>query len=174
MDNENQTFQDYRVLGSKVTKSINAEKLASLHLVADSSISKENVLAFLEGMSLENYQYLQFKTDKSKKNPLSELTVNATSIAQSDLTELENVVEATCFSRDIVNEPVITLNAVELAKRFVEVGKIAGFETRVLSKKEIEEHKMGGLLGVNLGSIDDPTFSTVSYTHLTLPTIYSV
>ncbi len=163
VDNENQTFQDYRVLGSKVTKSINAEKLASLHLVADSSISKENVLAFLEGMSLENYQYLQFKTDKSKKNPLSELTVNATSIAQSDLTELENVVEATCFSRDIVNEPVITLNAVELAKRFVEVGKIAGFETRVLSKKEIEEHKMGGLLGVNLGSIDDPTFSIMTY-----------
>ena len=162
-DSENQTYQDYRVLGSKVTKAVNAEKLASLHLLVDSSISKENVLAFCEGMSLENYQYLQFKTDKSKKNPLSELTVNVSTVDQTDLTELENVIEATCFSRDIVNEPVITLNAVELAKRFVEVGKIAGFETRVLSKKEIEEHKMGGLLGVNLGSIDDPTFSIMTY-----------
>lgn len=162
-DTVNQTFQDYRVLGSKVTKAVNAEKLESLHVVADVSISKENVLAFIEGMSLENYQYLLFKTDKSKKNPLSELTVNVSSVEQSDLTELENVVEATCFSRDIVNEPVITLNAVELAKRFVEVGKIAGFETQVLSKKEIEEHKMGGLLGVNLGSIDDPSFSIMTY-----------
>ena len=162
-DTENQTFQDYRVLGSTVTKAVNGEKLESLHVVADSSISKENVLAFLEGMSLENYQYLQFKTDKSKKNPLSEVTVNVTSVEQSDLTELENIVEATCFSRDIVNEPVITLNAVELAKRFVEVGKIAGFETQVLSKKEIEEHNMGGLLGVNLGSIDDPSFSIMTY-----------
>lgn len=159
----NQTLQDYRVLGSKLTQSINEEKLEALQIVADSAISKENVIAFLEGMCLENYQYLLFKTDKSKKNSLTTLYVKVASIAQEDLTELENIIEATCFARDIVNEPVITLNAVELANRFVAVGKKAGFETRVLSKQEIEEHKMGGLLGVNLGSIDDPTFSIMTY-----------
>lgn len=159
----NQTLQDYRVLGSKLTQSINEEKLETLQIVADSAISKENVIAFLEGMCLENYQYLLFKTDKSKKNTLTTLYVKVASIAQEDLTELENIIEATCFARDIVNEPVITLNAVELANRFVAVGKKAGFETRVLSKQEIEEHKMGGLLGVNLGSIDDPTFSIMTY-----------
>lgn len=162
-DTTNQTFQDYRVLGSKLTKAINTEKLESLTVVSDSSISKENVLAFLEGMSLENYQYLQFKTDEKKKNSLSSLNVNIDGIGQNELTELENVIEATCFSRDIVNEPVITLNAVELANRFVKVGKIAGFETQVLSKKEIEDLNMGGLLGVNLGSIDDPSFSIMTY-----------
>lgn len=162
-DSSNQTLQDFRVLGSKATKAVNAEKLESLTVMADASISTENVLAFLEGMCLENYQYLLFKTDKTKKNSLSALHVNVPGVSQENLTELENVVEATCFSRDIVNEPVITLNAVELAKRFVEIGKKAGFETRVFSKKEIEEHKMGGLLGVNLGSIDDPTFTIMTY-----------
>jgi leucyl aminopeptidase len=159
----NQTLQDFRVLGSSITKAVNAEKLDSLTLLADASISNENVLAFIEGMALENYQYLLFKTDKKKKNSLTSLAVNVSGISQENLTELENVNEATCFSRDIVNEPVITLNAVELAKRFVEIGKKGGFETRVLSKKEIEEHKMGGLLGVNLGSIDDPTFTIMTY-----------
>lgn len=159
----NQTYQDYRALGSTLTKSINSEKLDVLQVVADSSITKENVVAFLEGMSLENYQYLLFKTDKSKKNPLTTLEVNVNGISQNDLTELENIVEATCFSRDLVNEPVITLNAVELAKRFVKAGEIAGFHTQVLSKKEIEDLNMGGLLGVNLGSIDDPTFSIMTY-----------
>ncbi len=162
-DSANQAFQDYRVLGSKLTKSANAEKIGSVTLLADSSISKENILAFAEGMTLENYQYLLFKTDKTKKNSLTTLNVNVTGISQKDLTEIENICEATCFSRDIVNEPVITLNAVELAKRFVAVGKIAGFKTKVLSKKEIEKLKMGGLLGVNLGSIDDPTFTIMTY-----------
>ena len=162
-DTQNQTLQDFRVLGSKITKAVNAEKLASLTVLADENISTENVLAFLEGMSLENYQYLQFKTDKKKENSLKSVEVMVKGLSQDDLTELENVVEATCFSRDIVNEPVITLNAVELANRFVKIGKIAGFETQVLSKKEIEDLNMGGLLGVNLGSIDDPTFTIMTY-----------
>ena len=63
-DTTNQSFQDYRVLGSQITKAVNAEKLESLTVLADSDISKESVMAFLEGMCLENYQYLQFKTDK--------------------------------------------------------------------------------------------------------------
>jgi leucyl aminopeptidase len=125
----NQTLQDYRVLGSSITKAVNAEKLNSVSVIADSAISEENVLAFLEGMSLENYQYLLFKTDKEKKNSLE--LVEVLGVSQEALTELENIVQATCFSRDIVNEPVITLNAVELAKRFVEIGKIGGFETQV-------------------------------------------
>jgi leucyl aminopeptidase len=162
-ESANQTLQDFRVLGSSATKAVNAEKLETLTVLADASIATENVMAFLEGMCLENYQYLLFKTDKKKKNSLTSLAVNVAGVSQENLTELENVVEATCFSRDIVNEPVITLNAVELANRFVEIGKKGGFETRVLSKKEIEEHKMGGLLGVNLGSIDDPTFTIMTY-----------
>jgi leucyl aminopeptidase len=160
-DTDNQTLQDFRVLGSSVTKAINAEKLNSVSVIADKEISNENVLAFLEGMSLENYQYLLFKTDKEKKNTLE--LAEVVGINQDDLTELENIIKATCFSRDIVNEPVITLNAIELANRFVEIGKDAGFDTKVLSKKQIEKLKMGGLLGVNLGSIDDPTFTIMTY-----------
>lgn len=162
-DSANQMMQDFRVLGSTVTKAVNAEKLESLTLVADPFMTAQNILAFVEGMCLENYQYLEFKTDKKKKNSLTTLNVNIAGIEQKHLTELENIVTATCFSRDIVNEPVISLNAVELSKRFIEIGEKAGFETRVLSKKEIEDHNMGGLLGVNLGSIDDPTFSIMTY-----------
>ena len=160
-DTANQTLQDFRVLGSSITKAVNTEKLESLTLISDSDISEANILAFIEGMSLENYQYLQFKTDKTKKNTFTSL--NVIGVSQESLTELQNVIEATCFSRDIVNEPVITLNATALANRFVEIGKKAGFETQVLSKKEIEDLNMGGLLGVNLGSIDDPTFSIMTY-----------
>lgn len=160
-DTANQSMQDYRVLGSKITKAINAEKLTTVTVIADPAIATDNVLAFAEGMSLENYQFLNFKTDKKGKNAFE--TANFLGVEQALLTEVQNVVKATCFSRSIVNEPVISLNAVELGKRFIEIGKDAGFETQVLSKKEIEDHKMGGLLGVNLGSIDDPSFSIMTY-----------
>jgi hypothetical protein len=45
----------------------------------------------------------------------------------------------------------------------VKAGKEAGFQTQVLNKKQIEALKMGGLLGVNKGSIDPPTFTIMEY-----------
>ena len=41
--------------------------------------------------------------------------------------------------------------------------KIAAFKTIIFNKKKIESLKMGGLLAVNKGSIDEPTFSIMEY-----------
>jgi leucyl aminopeptidase len=43
------------------------------------------------------------------------------------------------------------------------MGKDAGFEVEVLNKAKITALKMGGLLAVNLGSIDPPTFTIMEY-----------
>jgi leucyl aminopeptidase len=45
------------------------------------------------------------------------------------------------------------------------MGKEAGFSVEVLNKSKIESLKMGGLLGVNKGSVDPPTFSIMHYKH---------
>jgi leucyl aminopeptidase len=42
-------------------------------------------------------------------------------------------------------------------------GKASGFKVEVLSKNQIEALNMGGLLGVNKGSIDPPTFTIMEY-----------
>jgi leucyl aminopeptidase len=55
------------------------------------------------------------------------------------------------------------LNAVQLADAFVKAGKEANFKTTVFNKKKIEELGMGGLLSVNQGSIDPPTFTIMEY-----------
>jgi leucyl aminopeptidase len=72
-------------------------------------------------------------------------------------------VDATLKARDLVNEPVNFLNAVQLAKEAEKLGKAAGFKTEVLDKKKIQSLKMGGLISVNLGSIDPPTFTIMEY-----------
>ena len=43
------------------------------------------------------------------------------------------------------------------------MGKEAGFSVTVLDKEEITKMKMGGLLSVNLGSIEPPTFTIMEY-----------
>jgi leucyl aminopeptidase len=55
------------------------------------------------------------------------------------------------------------LNAIQLGKEFEKMGKAAGFKVEVLNKAKIQALKMGGLLAVNLGSIDPPTFTIMEY-----------
>jgi leucyl aminopeptidase len=43
------------------------------------------------------------------------------------------------------------------------MGKQAGIEVNVLNKKQIESLKMGGLIGVNKGSVNPPTFTVMEY-----------
>jgi len=43
------------------------------------------------------------------------------------------------------------------------MGKHAGFSVEVLNKAKIKQLKMGGLLAVNAGSVDEPTFSIMEY-----------
>ncbi len=55
------------------------------------------------------------------------------------------------------------LTATQLAKEFQHLGKDAGFRVEVLDKSKIKALKMGGLLAVNRGSVDPPTFSIMEY-----------
>lgn len=153
-------LEDVRRIGGKVTQSLNAEKIAK-SIVQNVAFEGDELMAFLEGMVLANYQFLKFKTDK-KKNSLANLSV-VSDLTQDNLDEIINVSEAVYFSRDMVNEPVISMNARGFSDQMIAGGEKAGYTTRVLSKAEIEELNMGGLLGVNLGSIDDPTFNILEW-----------
>src|SRR5690606_29478972 len=51
----------------------------------------------------------------------------------------------------------------QLSKEIQKVGKAAGFKVEVFDKKKIAALKMGGLLAVNRGSINPPTFNILEY-----------
>ena len=73
------------------------------------------------------------------------------------------MLKAVCKARDLVNEPLSFLTANQLALEFEKMGQDSGFGTEVFNKRKIEALKMGGLLAVNRGSIDPPTFTIMSY-----------
>lgn len=158
-----QTLEACRKAGTRVCGVLNAAKVESA-LIVDLTGNAENVLAFAEGLALANYQFLKYRADQKKAaNSLTAIGIQSKKIKAQDIERLKIVVDATCKARDLVNEPVNHLNAEELAQEFVKMGKEAGFKVEVFNKAKITALKMGGLLAVNRGSIDPPTFTIMEW-----------
>lgn len=156
-------LENYRVTGAKLTAIINEQKLHAVVLF-DADNKTEETLAFAEGLALANYQFLKYKKDPAKKlNSLNNINIFSKSIDEKDVDLLNIIIDGTCKARDLVNEPVAYLNAVKLAEEIELMGEKSGAKVEVLNKKKIESLKMGGLLAVNKGSVDPPTFSIIEW-----------
>jgi leucyl aminopeptidase len=156
-------LESVRCTGVRILQALNAAKNKA---VCISNETQEGALslAMAEGMALANYQFLKyFKDKKQKENSLKTIHIADKSTTAKAVDELQNVIEATYIARTLVNEPYSYLNAVQFGKEMTKVGKEAGFNVKVLNKKEIEAKKMGGLLAVNAGSVDAPTFTIMEY-----------
>ena len=153
----------YRTAGAKLLGVVNDNKLHRI-VIADTSKQSDESLAFAEGMALANYQFLKYKKDQSEKlNALNSIDVFSTGIKNATIDHLNIMIDATCRCRNLVNEPVAYLNAARFAEEIDAMGKHAGAKVEILNKKKIEALKMGGLLAVNKGSIDPPSFTIVEW-----------
>ena len=63
----------------------------------------------------------------------------------------------------MVNEPLSFLTAVQLSKEIKKFSKSSSYKLKVLNQKKIESLSMGGVLSVNKGSVNPPTFNIISY-----------
>ena len=117
-------------------------------------------LAFFEGLLLSDYQFDKYLKKKSRETAI-EYALKGKGEDRQD--EIKIIVAAVNSARDLVNEPVNALNAQGLADAFVNMGEAAGFKVEVFGEAQIESLKMGGLLAVNKGSQEPPTFSVLEY-----------
>ncbi|MCD6200444.1 MAG: leucyl aminopeptidase [Bacteroidales bacterium] len=134
--------------------------------VADRLKNGSFVLAFLEGLALSAYRFDKYLTGKNEKKDYvgpENIILISEQLSEDDLSELAGVICAVRYARDLVNEPVSWLNAVRLSEAFQRMGKKAGFRVEVFHKQKIESLRMGGLLAVNRGSIDPPTFTIMEW-----------
>lgn len=149
--------QNARKSANKLVEKANELKLKELTVNSNLEITP----AFVEAMLLSNYQFLKYYSEK-KVNSLQKVNL-LSKITNTELEEIINVSKATNHAKDLVNEPVSFLNANQLANEAKKLSKEAGYKIEVLSKSKIEALKMGGLLAVNKGSIDPPTFSILEW-----------
>lgn len=154
----NDDAEKMRVAGSEARKLMNK----SIKRVGVKSVGSQTA-SLLEGFLLTNYQFLKYFKDKDDRvNQLEEI-VTDTSVTDDQVSELLNTYEAVSWARDMVNEPVSFLNAEQFASEIGALSEKADFNVTVLEKTQIESLKMGGLLAVNQGSVDGPTFTIVEY-----------
>ncbi|MDO5608746.1 MAG: leucyl aminopeptidase family protein [Capnocytophaga sp.] len=125
-----------------------------------SVLSDVHTRMLVEGMLISNYQFLKYKT--FEKASFSDFSLYLPLPAE-DLYELDTLVQSVNVARNLVNEPVSTLNTIRFSEELLVLGNEFGFDVNVLNKQQITTLNMGGLLGVNAGSDVPPTFNILTW-----------
>ena len=160
-----------RKAGDNIAASLNAHKAIRVAIFDTGGMSGE-ALAIAEGMALGSYQFLKYKKDKEKENTLKEIEIYSGNLEEDGVpgnrnaprvTNLNILLDAVTRCRDLVNEPNSYLNATVFAGEVEKMAAESGAVVEVLHKQMIETLKMGGLLGVNKGSTEPPTFTVIEW-----------
>ena len=84
--------------------------------------------------------------------------------AESRHHDLLNIVNDAVYKcRDLINEPASYLTATVFSNEIEKLGKDCGAKVEVMNKKKLEALQMGGILGVNKGSHEPPTFTVMEW-----------
>jgi leucyl aminopeptidase len=163
--NADENLENFRKKANELFSEIKANKETEVLIIGE-GIDFQKVLAFAESLALSGYQFLKYfkEEDQTKKKQLlKQINIFHANAIELEISHLNNIIEAVFWARNMVNEPVIALNATQFAQQVKTLGKSSGLNIEVLDKKKIEALKMGGLLAVNKGSIDPPTFTVLEW-----------
>ena len=158
------TLEALRQAGHQLHAALKKEKTTAV-FIQNLSENPGADRALAEGLFLSAYQFAGYKTDEKSREaaPLAAITLVGDAATEAQITELQHLLEGVAFARDLVNAPLNKLNAQQLAERLAEAGDTAGYTTDILDLAKIESLRMGGLLAVNLGSPEPPTFSILEW-----------
>ena len=152
-----------RERGVQLFKCLEEKKvvLADVRMEAGSPVQ---FFAMLEGLMLASYQYLELFSEKSKKaNKLQEIRLMLPGELHDGYHEVEKIARAVHATRDLVNRPHSHQSASLFMEQIREQVSPLGVGVEVLEKKQIESLGMGGILGVNKGSLDPPAFGILTW-----------
>lgn len=152
----------YRKKGFELAGIARKEKLEKLQ-IGGSAGEVQFLLDLAEGLLLSLYDFNKYRSGGEDATNLKSISLVHEGLKKKAVQELEHIVEGTFYARNLVNEPAISLNAEKLSASLKKTGKEAGFKVEVLGKDKIKALKMGGLLSVNAGSVDPPTFNVLEY-----------
>lgn len=152
------TKEKFRVMGAKIRANLD-KKVEHLSFFGP----EDDLHHVIEGFMLASYQFLKhFKDGEERAYKLKAILVD-NEFNRSRINELQNMFAMVQWARDMVNEPASHLGAVRFAEAISELGQQVGINVKVLQKAQLESLKMGGLLAVNKGSIEPPTFTILEY-----------
>ena len=155
-----QCQEKLRRSAAKLMGMIRDLKLTEVAVTAEGTLPEE-VVAFLEGLNLADYRFDRYKAQPD--HHLAKVTVDQSFLSQAQLDANMRLWNRIFWCREWVNTPVADLCAANFAEELSDIAKDLGIECTVFDKKKIESLRMGGLLAVNKGSVDEPRFVVLEY-----------
>ena len=145
----------------KLIKRFETDRVSEV-VVCGAGTLPEEVAALLEGLSLADYSFDRYKS----KDPyhLQKVAVDAAYFKKDELEAMQRLWNRIYWCREWVNLPVQDLNAPAFADELASIAAdLEGVKCTVMDKRQIESLRMGGLLAVNRGSVDEPRFVVLEY-----------
>lgn len=159
-----EALEKARLAGHEAWKICHDHRIEEIALAED-GVERDFILAFCEGFLLSNYAFRKYKTPRRKFNDhrVKRLCLAKSAAPARAVSELNHLAGAVFLARDLVNEPLSYLTAVQYSRELRQAGKNAGFKVTVFGEEKIKSMKMGGILAVNKGSVQPATFNILEY-----------
>ena len=155
--------QAYRQASGWIYKTLSQNKLKSAAIDLSAAPQTPQVIqAVAEGFLLSHYNYDQLK-QKGKKEQVSEILLLTSSKANTALQSAGVLSSAVNFARYLGDTPSNLMTPSILADEIRKQARGSALQINVWNKEKIKKEKMGGLLGVSLGSSQEPRFISMEY-----------
>ena len=171
-DKSNVTPENYRQAATAALKKARQKKFFDIAFHMESAHGhfkkKEEIAqALSEGSHLGLYQFNDHMNKKKEKD-FSEIhflypAKGSIKSAKKAIEEGEILAGAVNFSKWLADKPGNYMTPSILAKETVKEAKGSKLKVTVWDKARIKKEKMGGLMGVSLGSSEDPRFIIMEY-----------
>ncbi len=119
--------------------------------------------AFAEGIDLGVYEFMAHKSNGATSKVRSVALVGSGKRISAALDRGQAIARGVNLTRDLVNEPGGSLTPVEFARRAGKVARQGRLAIEVLDLAAIKKARLGGVLGVNRGSTQQPRFVRMTY-----------
>jgi leucyl aminopeptidase len=162
------TLEKLRLAASKAA-SVSYEFKAETVGIAIPSLSingDDTAQALVEGFVLGSYRFTRYRTGLVTGEAAQRLVIQTTDHDKQVRRGADRgriVAEAVCTARDLVNLSPDEKTPTLFSKAIEKSGKKHGYEVSIWDKALIEEEGMTGLLAVNRGSQEPPTFSVLEW-----------
>jgi leucyl aminopeptidase len=135
---------------------------------ADGVDARSAAQAVVEGIELASYRYTALKKDKTAASKLERVTLTVpagkAAAAASGAERGQTTGEVVTLARDFANTPPAHLTARVFADRAVELAKESGLAVEVIDNEAADQMGLGGLIGVNKGSVEPLRLVKLTYT----------
>ena len=150
-----------RCAACKVVKMLTADADADVAVSGGGTLAEE-VATFVEGLTLADYSFDRYIT--RQRHHVLNVTVDSMYLKADELEASERLWNRIFWCREWVNLPVQDLTAPMFADELASIAAdLDGVSCTVMDRKQIESLRMGGLLAVNRGSVDEPRFVVLEY-----------